>query len=154
MSVVPPSGGWPQGGWPAVAVWSPSSETLFYRQGGDVWRWKSAHGANPYLPDVNWYFPTMTPDGSRLAYSVLRPDGLHDVYLIDLAQGGTPERIGEARNLPVFLNGAQLWYMSEGQGVCGHGTDQPLIYNITDGSESPSIIDRVMHVWPATSSNY
>ncbi len=44
--------------------------------------------------------------------------------------------------------------MSEGQGVCGPGIDQPLIYNVTDGSESPSIIQRVDAVWPATSSNF
>jgi len=36
----------------------------------------------------------------------------------------------------------------------GGSGDQPLIYNITDGSESPSIIDWVRHVWPATSSNF
>lgn len=154
LSLVPPSAGWPPGGHPAMAVWSPTSETLFYRQGGDVWQWTPAGGTQQYLPGVTWYFPTITPDGSHLAYSVGRPDGLHDVYLVDLARGGSPQLIGEARNLPVFVNSTQLWYKSEGQGVCGHGSDVPLIYNITDGTESPSIIDWVRHVWPATSSNY
>jgi hypothetical protein len=41
------------------------------------------------------------------------------------------------------------------QGGCAtFGSEEPLIYDINDGSESPSIIDQVMAVWPATSSNY
>ena len=87
-----------------------------------------------------------------MAYSVGASDGLHDVYLVDLAHGGLPQLIGERRNLPVFLNSTQLWYMSEGQDICGPGVDEPLIYSLGDSSESPSVY-RVLGVWPATSSN-
>ena len=73
---------------------------------------------------------------------------------MDLAARSDPQLIGHGRNLPAFLNDTQLWYMSESQGVCGAGADQPLIYNVTDASESPSIIQRVNAVWPATSSNF
>jgi len=55
--------------------------------------------------------------------------------------------------LATFRFGVRPAHKSEGQGVCGSG-DQPLIYNITDGFESPSIIAWVRHVWPATSSNF
>ena len=154
LSLLPPSAGWPEGTHPRMAVWSPTAETLFYSQGGDVWQWTPAGGTQRYLSGVNWYFPTITPDGGHLAYSVVRPDGLHNVYLVDLAHGGSAQLIGEARNLPVFVNNEQLWYKSEGQGVCGPGSDKPLIYNLADGSESPSIIDQVFQVWPATSPNY
>jgi hypothetical protein len=155
LSLVPPSAGWPQGTQPEMAVWSPTSETLFYRQKGDVWQWTQAGGAQRYLPGVNWYYPTFTPDGGHLAYSVVRSDGLHNIYLIDLAHGGSPQLIGKgARNLPVFLNSTQLWYWTEGQGICGPGINQPLIYDITDGSEAATIIDQVTAVWPATSSNF
>lgn len=155
LSLVPPTAGWSPGAQPAMAVWSPTSQTLFYRQKGDVWQWTPAGGAQRYLPGVNWYYPTITPDGGHLAYAVVRSDGLHNVYLIDLANGGGPKLIGKgARNLPVFLNSSQLWYKSEAKGICGPGTNQPLVYDITNASESTSVIDQVTAVWPATSSNF
>jgi hypothetical protein len=154
LSVVPPGTGWPKGSQPEMAVWSPMSETLFYRQNGDVWRWTQAAGAQRYLPGVNWYYPTFTPSGSHLAYAVPRSDGLHDIYLIDVARGASPQLLKSARNFPVFLNATQLWYWSEVQGICGPGLNHPLVYDITDGSEAASIVESVTAVWPATSSNF
>jgi hypothetical protein len=153
LSVAAPTDGWAQSAYPAMPVWSPTSETLYYRQGTDVWRWTAGGSPEIYLPGVSWYYPTITPDGAHLAYAVNRPDGLHDVYLVDLAHDGSPQLIGEARNQPVFLNATQLWYRSEGQGICGPSGDEPLIYNLTDTSEAPSVIEQVLGVWPATSSN-
>jgi hypothetical protein len=81
---------------------------------------------------------------------VAHPDGSHDVYLVDLAHGGSPQLIGKARNNPVFLNSQQLWYTTVvAQGCTGPGP-KPLVYSLVDGSESPSIIDFVADVWPAT----
>ena len=93
-----------------MALWSPTAETLYYRQGGDIWQWTDGSGPQLFLPDTNWVQPTISADGAHLAYSVLRPDGLlHDVYLIDLANGGSPQKIGDgARKLPVFVNSTQL----------------------------------------------
>lgn len=153
-ALVPPSGGWPKGTQPEMAVWSPTSETLFYRQNGDVWQWTPAGGAQRYLAGVNWYYPTFSPTGSHLAYSVPRSDGLHDMFLIDVARGGSPQLIKVARNFPTFLNSSQLWYWTESQGICGPGIGQPLVYDITNGSEAASIIEQVVAIWPATSSNY
>jgi len=159
FQVSPPAGssnqpGWQRGIQPEMAVWSPISETLYYRQNGEVWKWTPA-GRQDFLPGINWYYPTISADGSHLAYSTLRADGLHNVYVVDLAHNGNPKLIGNgARNLPVFLNSAQLWYKSEAQGICGAGGSQPLIYDLGDGSESPSIIDQVVAVWPSTSSNF
>jgi hypothetical protein len=155
LSLVSPGGGWPKGIQPEMAVWSPNAEALFYRQGGDVWQWTAASGAQRYLPGVNWSYPTFSPSGSQLAYSVPRSDGVvHDIYLIDLAHGGTLQLIKGARNFPVFLNSAQLWYWSESQGICGPGLNHPLVYDITNGSEAGSIVDQVVATWPATSSNF
>jgi hypothetical protein len=44
---------------------------------------------------------------------------------------------------------------SEGEdfGCTASGGDRPLIYNLTDSTGAPSIIDWVFNVWPATSSN-
>lgn len=156
LSMLPPAGGWPSGTQPAMALWSPVSETLYYRQGGDVWRWSA--GSNPvrFLPGVTWYYPTISPDGSHLAYQVFGSSG-PQVYLVDLAHAGSPKLIGKGpRKLPVFVNSTQLWFRSpvNDHGCAGAEEEKSLIYNVVDGSESPSIIDEVLAVWPATSSNW
>lgn len=152
LRIIPNSNGWTAGEQPAMAVWSPTSETLYYRKSGSVWKWTPSGGSQQFLPGVSWYYPTISPDGRHLAYAVVGSDGLHDVYLIDLPSG-SPKKLS-ARNLPVFLNSTQLWYKSESQGTCGPGGNQPLVYDLTDGSESSSVIDQVYAVWPATSSNF
>lgn len=155
LAVRPPSGGWPNGlaAQPMMAVWSPASQTLYYRQNGSVWKWTQAGGKQLYLKGINWYYPTFSPDGSHLAYSLVRSDGLHNTYLIDVAHGGSPKVIGKGpRNQPVFLDSSQIFYRSEGNGICGPSGNLPLIYDITSGSESSSAIDFVFQIWPATSS--
>ena len=151
FSLAPPAGGWPSGGHPAMPVWSPTSDTLYYRQGDDVWRWTPDEGASMFLAGVRWATPTITPDGSHLVYAVQG-----DVYLAELASPRNPDLIGQgASRPPVFLNDEQLWLFGTlADHGCAGSEGAPSIYNITDGSESPSIIDQVRGVWPATSSIY
>ena len=152
LRLAPDSGGWQSGSeGPNMALWSPTSDRLYYRISGDVWTWAASSGPRLFLPGVSWYYPTISADGRHLAYAVLRPDGLHDMYVADLATGTPPVKIGAGRNLPMFLNATQLWYRSEGQGICGPSGDRPLIYDLMDGIESPSLIDYPIGVWPATS---
>jgi hypothetical protein len=158
LSVVPPSTGWPADDAPLMPLWSPTTDTLYYRQGGNIWKWTDGSDPQLFLSDTNWVHPTISADGAHLAYSVLRPEGLvHDVYLVDLANGGSPQRIGDgARKLPAFINSTQLWYRSQGDdhGCVGSENERPLIYDIVDHVEFDSIIDWVVEVWPATSSNF
>ena len=154
MSIVPPAGT-PIVSSPLKALWSPISETLYFEQDGGAWRWTKAAGRMPYLPGVAWTNATISPDGAHLAYAVRRADGLHDVYLVDLAHEGHPMRIGKgANNLPVFLNSTQLWFRPETSepGCTGPVPPGPVIYNVTNGTSAPSIIDNVRRVWPATST--
>jgi hypothetical protein len=152
---VAPADRWATGAQPAMALWSPTSETLYYRKDGSVWRWTPAGGSVQFLPNVNWYYPTISADGHYLAYAVPESSGVHDVYLMDLSSGAAPRKIGKGnRTLPAFLNATQLWYKSEQLGPCGPGGNQPLVYDVNDGSESPSVIDMPISVWPATSSNF
>jgi hypothetical protein len=155
LSVLPPAAGWKSGAQPTTALWSPLSETLFYRQGKDVWTWSPGSNPKLFLAGVQWLHPTITPDGVHLAYSAVRPDGSLGVYLVDLAHGGRPQLIGKGgRNNPVFLNSTQLWYQTDAPRGCTGNGPQPLVYSLVDGSESPSIIDYVLGAWPSTSSNY
>jgi hypothetical protein len=141
---------------PLFALWSPTSETLYYVKGGDVWRWTPSAGRTRYLPGVTWTSATISPDGAHLAYSVQGSDGLHDVFLVDLLHDGSPVRIGKGHRAgPAFLNSSQLWYMPDnrGGGCTGEAPQGPLVYNLTNGSESPSIIENVRRLWPATSTH-
>jgi hypothetical protein len=149
LSVQPPAGGWKSGAGPATALWSPTSETLYYRQGKDVWTWSPGSNPKRLLAGVEWLHPTISPDGARVAYAVARPDGSHDVYVLDLTHGGSPTLIAKARNNPTFLNAAQLWYtLDQASGGCTGPGPKPLIYSLVDGSESPSIIDAIGGTWP------
>jgi hypothetical protein len=154
FSVAAPSTGWPGQEAPMMALWSPTTETLYYRQSGDIWNWNEGSDPQLFLAGAPWVQPTISADGTHLAYSVLRPDGvLHDVYLVDLASGGSPQKIGAGpRKVPSFVNSTQLYFRSEGEdhGCVGAEQEKPLIYNILDGSESPSVIDGVLAAWPAT----
>jgi hypothetical protein len=154
FSVPAPPAGWTRGEAPMMALWSPTTETLYYRRSGDIWNWNEGLDPQLFLAAVAWVQPTISADGTHLAYSVLRPDGvLHDVYLVDLVAGGSPKKIGAGpRKVPSFVNSTQLYFRSEGDdhGCVGAELEKPLIYNILDGSESPSVIDGVLAAWPAT----
>ena len=158
LSVVAPSTGWGAQPPPLMALWSPTSATLYYRQGGDIWRWTDGSDPVLFLPDVDWVLPTISSDGTHLAYSVLRPDStLHDTFLVDLTAAGSPgpEKIGDgARKVPRFLNATQLWFKSEGEdfGCAGTEAERPLIFDIVDRLEFNSVIAEPMMVWPATSA--
>ncbi len=144
---------------PAMPVWSVNGDALFYRRSGSIWRWTPAKGEQRFLDGVTWQYPTISPDGRYLAYAVPR-EGVqsisnHDVYLIDLQSGGSPQLIGQDRTLPVFITATQLWWRSEiTDHGCAGGESQPLIYDINEAAESRSIINSVRNVWPATSSNF
>jgi hypothetical protein len=152
LSIVPPSGLLESR--PLFALWSPTSERLFFEQGGDVWTWTKAAGRVRYLSGVRWTAATISSDGGHLAYAVKRADGLHDVYVVDLAHDGRPARIATGANGPVFLNATQLWFRPEtsGPGCTGPVPPSPRVYNVTNGTSAPSIIDNVRRVWPATST--
>jgi hypothetical protein len=155
-SVLPPAGGWLGGAHPAYPVWSPTSETLYYRLGDDVWRWTPSAGASRFLTGVRWLNSTISPDGRHLAYALAGGDGSRSAYLADLPVPGSPLRIGSVMAGPVFLNNSQLWLITQAvdHGCAGSETPKPVIYNVDAHDTAPSIIQGVHLVWPAMSSSY
>ena len=156
LAMRPPSGGWSyeDQSWPAMPVWSPLEETLYFRHSGHVWSWTPEGGEHRFLEGVSWRYPTISPDGRYLAYSVPQDDGFHNTYLMDLSAATPPELIGQRRTMPAFITATQLWLVSEQQGMCGPGLDERLIYDINERAESSSIIQWVVGTWPGTSSNF
>jgi len=139
------------------ALWSSTSETLYYVQRGSVWRWTRATGTHVYLPGVAWSSATISPDGRHLAYDAAGADGRYAVFLVDLAGSGKPRSIGDGpRGNPAFLNDEQLFYLSDGgpQACVGGPSDsQALIYDLATSAEGPSPIDGVDRIWPGTSTD-
>lgn len=41
-----PQGNWPLGTQSEMALWSPTTETLYYRNNGDVWKWTASGGGD------------------------------------------------------------------------------------------------------------
>jgi hypothetical protein len=163
LKLTPPTRGWASGAEPSNPVWSPVRDTLFYQQNGRIWTWTPGGGAQQFLAGVSWCYPTVSADGRYLAYGALRADGLYDATLLELKSGQVPQAIGKGpRNLPVFLNSNLLWYQTWSHAVCGGGdgsngpklAGQPLVYDTTDGSEAPTLLDQVFEVWPATGYGY
>lgn len=147
LVVAPPEGGWPEGTHPSMAVWSPTSETLYYGLGGDVMRWIPGAAPEIFLADTPWSHPTFTPDGRYLAYAT--EDG---VYLVDMTAGTSPQLIAEGGTTPVFLNATQLWFKDVSISGCVTNDTPERIYDLNDRTDAPSVIDQVLAVWPATSS--
>lgn len=154
FKVEPPTDGWPGEEYPLMAVWSPVSDTLYYRKGADVFEWTPNGGRRRILQGVPWLYPTMTPDGRHLVYARARADGYHDLYMATMSDLGNATRIARNRTTPVFLNNRQLWYRTEGGG-CGAGqTPKPLVYDVRSGDEFGSALYSVETIWPGTSSNH
>jgi hypothetical protein len=153
LSILAPDEDWADGKWPAMALWSPTSPTLYFRQDGDVWTWTPSAGRKRFMNDVTWYHPTISPDGRYLAYHVKVGDGT-ETYLVDLSGDRKPVRIGSGA-YPVFLGATQLWYLRDGlSGGCeGFSEPKEVIYDASDGSEVQSDIHVVLAAWPSTNSN-
>jgi hypothetical protein len=148
FTLYPPDAGWDEASTPLMPVWSPTSETLYYRIGVDVMRWSPGSEPEVFLADTPWSRPTFTPDGNHLAYST--DEG---VFLVDMTRDPAPRLIRADASLPVFLNSSQLWFKASDAGGCVTGEISERIYDVRDGSEAASIIDEVIAVWPATSSS-
>jgi hypothetical protein len=156
LSIVPPHAEWADGNEPYDAVWSPVAPALYWTQKGDVWRWTPDGGQQKFIAGVSWFDPTISADGRYLAYSVPRADGKLIVFLVDLTGDAVPHRIGDGpRGEPHFLNSTQLWWRPQFDGGgCTGPVPAPRIYNVTDGSEDGSIIERVQATWPAMSARF
>src|SRR6185295_3597983 len=113
FSLVPPDGGFPDDEIVLMAVWSPTSDTLFYRRGDDVYQWTPDAGAKRVLRGVPWLHPSFTPDGRHVAWARETADGGVDVYVAETTNLSSARRVRRNGRDPVLLNNRQLWYRPE-----------------------------------------
>ena len=150
LTLEPSDGTWAEGRHPAMALWAPSSDTLYYRKGANVYRWQPGSDPAVFLDGVRWYDPTFSADGRWLAYATHRSDEGSDVYLLDLRGAREPVRIGPGGQ-PIFVSPTLVWYKSE-TAACAGPEAQPRLYDVSTGTESATDIVAVRSAWPGTSS--
>jgi hypothetical protein len=141
---------------PLFVLWSPTDEVLYFAKSGSVWRWSESLGLTIFLPGVTWDAATISADGANLAYQVTTASGSREIWLVDLAHGGSPTKISKSDSSgPVFLNARQLLYFSSAadQGCTGTRPLKPVIYDVVSRAQARSIIDQVEFIWPATGTH-
>jgi hypothetical protein len=139
---------------PLYALWSPTDEVVYFTKSGNVWQWSPSLGLTIFLPGVTWDAATISADGAHLAYQVTTTSGSREVWLMDLAHGGSPAKVSDGSG-PVFLNDRQLFLFASaaGSGCVGETPGKPVIYNVATRSRATSVIDQVGFVWPATGTH-
>jgi hypothetical protein len=148
-----PKAGWGPLDGPSMAVWSPVSNTLYYRQQGNIWRWTPSAGAVKFTAGVNWIDPSISPDGRYIVYMVRASNGTPTVHLMDAATGQVLAQLGGAgHDWPFFLTNNLIWFHSDVSGCAGGAAPTNSIYDLNDHTETASAIDWVSSTWPATSA--
>ena len=152
FSLSPPSGGWAAGNEPLTPSWAPGTETLYFLQNGNVWRWTSGSGATVFLAGVDATSLSISADGRYLAFVAAKgSDSLRHTYLVDLSRGGSPQLLGNGGRFGAqFLDATMLFYMPDVAlaGGCGPAFSE-LVYDTIDHSETNSNICTVFNTWPA-----
>ncbi len=140
-------------GAPLMPVWTGSSLYFQDSKGIEVFR----DGAvKPFLPGVSWIKPKASPLGGQIVYESRDSTGLAHTYVVDTSSGAVRE-LGIGRSEPVFLTSRFIW--NQGERLCTasescdpatpvKATGKTYIYDLQDGTESTSLITKVLDVWP------
>jgi hypothetical protein len=137
----------------SMDVWAGGS--LYYEDQGGIEKWTDG-AVTTVAAGATWIRPHASPDGTSIAYFLRGADSLGRVWLLDTATGKSRELLDEPRSEPVFLTNRYLWYRGDmpcareqcpmGPPVTASGTTY--VYDLQDGTESPSAIAAIYDVWP------
>ncbi|MEP6753701.1 MAG: hypothetical protein ABI959_13230, partial [Candidatus Dormiibacterota bacterium] len=133
-------------------VWSGSNFYFQDTKGIDVLR----NGAvSTFLPGVAWIRPKASPGGGQIVYETRDAAGVSRTYLVDTTTAKILQLGGTYRAEPAFLTAQFIWYKGERScdlNACFPGsaiaTGKTYIYDLVTGTETDSIIDQVLDVWP------
>jgi hypothetical protein len=152
FALPPPAAGWGSSGGPRMAVWSPVSDRLYYERQGSLWTWTPSAGAAQLKSGLRWIDPTISPDGTRIAYAVRGANGLSIVHVMDAASGADRGTVStDARKRPFFLTNDLIWLKGDEKG-CTVNVRSPFVYDLRDQTETQSSLDQVSATWPSTSA--
>ena len=148
--ISPPTEGWQSFQAPGMALWNPTQDQLFWTQSGGIQTWTPTGGMHLLRSSLTWQYPTMSPDGTHIAYVLTDNSGNGTIYLFDPTTGTSSSKIGTG-TIPMFLTKNWLW-VKNNAGGCGPQDPTSYIYDLSDHTTTASSLDWVYATWPATSS--
>lgn len=141
-----------------MAQWAGSGARLYFRTGAGVQSWAPGSGVVTVSASTAWVRPHPSPDGSRMAFSVVNAQGNHIAETLDLtsASGAIQQLSPSPRIGAIFVNASLVWYAGESLCTtatpCGLGgpplTGTTYIYDLGSGVEAGSIDTSFYDAWP------
>jgi hypothetical protein len=141
-----------------MAAWAGSGARLYFRTAAGVQAWDPASGVLTVSAGVNWFHPHPSPDGSRMAFSVVNAQGNHIAETLDLtsASGAIQQLSPQPRVGAAFIDASLVWYAGESicttATPCGLGgpplSGQTYIYDLGSGVEAGSLDTAFYDAWP------
>ncbi len=139
-----------------MAAWAGAGAHLYFRTSAGVQSWDPSGGVATVTSGLMWIRPHASPDGSRMAFSVLNAQGNHVGETLDLTTGATHSLSPNPRIGAAFLNASLVWYAGETicttATPCGLGgpplSGQTYIYDLGSDVESGSIDTAYYDLWP------
>jgi hypothetical protein len=139
-----------------MAAWAGAGARLYFRTTAGVQSWDPTHGVVSISPNLVWIHPQASPDGSRMAFSVLNAQTNHIGEVLDLTTGATHSLSLEPRVGAAFLNASLVWYAGETICTtvtpCGLGgpalSGQTYIYDLGSDVETQSLDTDYYDAWP------
>jgi Tol biopolymer transport system component len=141
-----------------MAQWAGSGARLYFRTASGVQAWAPGGGVVAVSASTQWIRPHPSPDGSRMAFSVINGNGNHIPETLDLtsASGAIQQLSPNPRVGAIFANASLVWYAGEAicttATPCGLGgpalTGTTYIYDLGSAVEAGSIDTSFYDAWP------
>ena len=95
-----------------MAVWAGTGSTLYFRptDSQGVERWTPQSQQTTVMPSVRWFWPTASPDGRWIAYTVADSQGMPHVAVYDQAAGLSSSLTKAGGINPHFISPNLVWY--------------------------------------------
>lgn len=142
----------------SMAAWAGTGARLYFRTGAGVQSWAPGSGVVTVSASTAWIHPHASPDGSRMAFSVLNAQQNHVSEVLDLtsAAGAIQQLSTNPRVGAIFASASLVWYAGESicttATPCGLGgpplTGTTYIYDLGSGVEAGSIDTAFYDAWP------
>jgi len=138
-----------------MAAWAGAGARLYFRTGAGVESWSPGGGVTTASAGTKWIRPYASPDGSRIAFSVLNAQQNHVSEVLDLTSGAIHSLSANPRVGAAFLNASLVWY--SGESICTTATPcglvppqsgQTYIYDLGSDVETVSIDTGFYDSWP------
>ena len=141
-----------------MATWAGSGARLFFRTSAGISAWDPAAGVLSVSGGTLWIHPHASPDGARIAFSLLNAQGNHVPAVLDITgSSSTYQQLSPQPRVGAgFIDASLVWYAGETicttTTPCGLGgpplSGQTYIYDLGSGVEAGSLDTAFFDAWP------